>query len=238
MKKIYYDFHIHTILSPCGDVDSTPNNVVNMAKIKGLDAIAITDHNAVSNARACMEVGKSVGLTVIPGMELTTSEDVHVVCLFSELEKAESFGEEVSSRRMKIKNKEQIFGEQIIMNSLDEEIGREEDLLILATDIGVYDVKSLVEKYGGVCYPAHIDRPSNGILQILGAIDPEMGFTAAEVSLGGGEDAVGKAEGLFFIRSSDAHNIVDIAEREDAAFIEAEENTAEDILNTIRKKRE
>lgn len=236
MKRLKYDFHIHTILSPCGDSDSTPNNVVNMAMIKGLDAIAVTDHNTVKNARACMKVGESVGVTVVPGMELTTSEDVHVVCLFPDIDSAEAFGEEVAKRRMKVKNKEEVFGEQIIMNELDEEIGREEDLLILSTDIGVYDVKSLVDGFGGVCYPAHIDRESNGILQVLGAIDPFMGFYAAEVSRRGTDEDVKKADGLFVLRSSDAHNIVDIAEGEDASEIEVEENTPKGILNTIRKK--
>lgn len=236
MKRLKYDFHIHTVLSPCGDCDSTPNNVVNMAMVKGLDAIAITDHNTVRNARACMKVGESVGVTVVPGMELTTSEDVHIVCLFPDIDSAEAFGEEVAKRRMKVKNKEEVFGEQIIMNELDEEIGREEELLILSTDIGVYDVKSLVDGFGGVCYPAHIDRESNGILQVLGAIDPLMGFNAAEVSRRGTDEDVKKADGLFVLRSSDAHNIVDIAEGEDASEIEVEENTPMAILNTIRKK--
>lgn len=236
MKRLKYDFHIHTALSPCGDNDSTPNNVVNMAMIKGLDAIAITDHNSVLNARACIKVGESVGVTVIPGMELTTSEDVHVVCLFADINKAESFGEMIANRRMKVKNKEAIFGEQLILNELDEEVGREEDLLILATDIGIYEVKSLVDEYDGVCYPAHIDRESNGILQILGAIDPLMGFTAAEVSKLGTDEDIKKADGMFVLRSSDAHNIVDITEGDEADEIEAEENSAISILNTIRKK--
>ncbi|HAS37802.1 MAG TPA: phosphoesterase, partial [Ruminococcaceae bacterium] len=83
--KLYYDFHLHSCLSPCGDNDMTPYNLVNMAKILGLDAIALTDHNTAQNCRAAMEVGKSIGVTVIPGMELCTSEEVHVVCLFDGL---------------------------------------------------------------------------------------------------------------------------------------------------------
>ncbi|MBQ2422676.1 MAG: PHP domain-containing protein, partial [Clostridia bacterium] len=84
--RLYYDLHIHSLLSPCGDNDMTPNNIVNMAKLNELDIIAITDHNSCKNCAAAIKVGNEVGITVVPGMELTTSEDIHVVCLFPDLE--------------------------------------------------------------------------------------------------------------------------------------------------------
>ena len=80
--KLYYDFHIHSGLSPCGDNEMTPNNIVNIAKLYDLDVIALTDHNSTLNCKAVMDLGKEIGLTVIPGMELCTSEEVHLVCLF------------------------------------------------------------------------------------------------------------------------------------------------------------
>ena len=85
---LYYDFHLHSCLSPCGDNDMTPYNLVNMAKILGMDAIALTDHNTAQNCRAAINVGEKIGLTVIPGMELCTSEEVHVVCLFDNVKNA------------------------------------------------------------------------------------------------------------------------------------------------------
>ena len=111
--SLYYDFHIHTALSPCGDDDMTPNNIINMAALKGLDAIAITDHNCALNVRACCECGKAAGLIVVPGMEVETSEEVHVVCLFDDVDKAEKFGEYVSGHIPPIKNRIDIFGEQL-----------------------------------------------------------------------------------------------------------------------------
>ena len=85
--RCYYDLHLHSCLSPCGDMDMTPNNLVNMAKLLGLNVIALTDHNSSRNCAAAMAVGREIGLTVIPGMELTTCEDIHAVCLFPDLEK-------------------------------------------------------------------------------------------------------------------------------------------------------
>lgn len=220
MQKVYYDLHIHTCLSPCGDVDSTPNNVVNMAKIKGLDVIAITDHNTMGNVEACVKVGEKVGLTVIPGMELTTAEEVHIVCLFKTVKDANLFWQEVEKRQPKIKNKEEVFGEQVFLDENDEEIKREERLLIVATTIGVYDVVNLVNKFGGVCYPAHIDRTSNGILAILGGMDKDMGFEFAEVSRKAKNVQELNPLGLKILRASDAHHIGHIFEMEEADSVE------------------
>lgn len=101
--RIYIDLHIHTALSPCGDEDMTPNNIVNMAKLKGIDAIAITDHNSCENAKACMQAGSKAGVLVIPGMEIQTREDVHALCLFKDIESALNFQEKVYSSLPKIK---------------------------------------------------------------------------------------------------------------------------------------
>jgi len=95
--KIYYDFHIHTCLSPCGDNDMTPNNIVNMAQIKGLDAIAITDHNTYLNAEACVKAAQQTDLIVIPGMEVETSEEIHVVVLFPDCNKLAEFGKIITA---------------------------------------------------------------------------------------------------------------------------------------------
>ena len=86
--KFYYDLHIHSCLSPCADMDMTPNNIVNMAKLLGLDVIALTDHNTSLNCEAITKVAEKKGLCVLPGMELTTSEEIHAVCLFDTLDKA------------------------------------------------------------------------------------------------------------------------------------------------------
>ncbi len=179
--KIQYDFHIHSCLSPCGDNDMTPQNIVNMSKIMGYDVIALTDHNTALNCPAVMKAGEEAGLTVIPGMELCTSEEVHVVCLFPDLDKALKFSDYVHSTLPPVKNRPSVFGEQLICNENDEIIGAEEKLLITASSISCMKVVETVNKYGGICYPAHIDRSSFSILSNLGTIDESFGFTCAEI---------------------------------------------------------
>ena len=107
--KIYYDFHIHSCLSPCADMEMTPNNIVNMSLLNGLNMIAITDHNSCKNCRAVVEAGKRAGLLVIPGMEICTNEEVHVVCLFENIECAEEFSKYVYSNMMLIEHRPDIF---------------------------------------------------------------------------------------------------------------------------------
>ena len=137
--RIYYDFHIHSALSPCGDEDMTPCNIVGMAKVCGLDAIAVTDHNSAGNCAAAEAAGRELGVTVLSGMELETAEEVHVVLLFPSARQAELCSDEVGSRRLKIANKPEIYGRQLYLSGRDEILGEESDLLITATDIGVYE---------------------------------------------------------------------------------------------------
>ena len=180
--KYFYDLHLHSCLSPCGDMDMSPNNLVNMAKLLGLDVIALTDHNTSLNCEAAIKVGEEVGLLVIPGMELTTAEDIHAVCLFPTLERALAFSEYVDANRIKIRNKAEIYGRQVIMNENDEEVGELEHLLLPASFIGISEAYGKAKEFGGICYPAHIDRDSLSILSVLGEIDPYCGFKTAELA--------------------------------------------------------
>ena len=125
MMQLTYDLHIHSCLSPCGDKDMTPANIAGMAAVKGLNAVALTDHNTSKNCRPFLKMAEAYGITAIPGMELCTEEEVHVVCLFPDLYAAEDFDRYVYDRMLKIPNKEHIFGEQLIMNDEDEIIGEE-----------------------------------------------------------------------------------------------------------------
>lgn len=176
-----YDLHIHSCLSPCGDEDMTPGNIVGMAAIKGLSMIAVTDHNSCKNCPAAMKFGEQYGVMVIPGMELTTMEEVHVVCLFGALEDALAFDEYVYERLLDVKNDEDIFGKQQIRNEEDEVIGTVEKLLINATTISFDEVYDLMEKFHGVMIPAHIDKQANSLLANLGFIPPDSRFTTVEV---------------------------------------------------------
>ena len=181
MNPLFYDFHIHSCLSPCGDDEMTPANLVGMAKVKGLDVIALTDHNSCKNCPAAMVHGEQYGITVIPGMELCTAEEVHVVCLFPDLPSALAFDATVYERLLPIRNQEHIFGKQQILDHHDQPIGCVENLLINATDISFDDSFSLVESFGGVAFPAHIDKASTSLLANLGFIPPDSTFSSVEI---------------------------------------------------------
>ena len=173
---------MHSCLSPCGGDDNTPANLAGMCALAGLDIVALTDHNTVGNCRAFCEAAARYDLLALPGMELTTAEEVHVVCLFATLEQAEDFGSYVRAHLPPLENKPDFFGHQIRMDSEDRPLGEETAFLAGATDLGVYQVPALVAAYGGVAFPAHIDRPSFSLLSNLGLWDPDMGFSLAEVS--------------------------------------------------------
>ena len=157
---LYYDFHIHSALSPCGDNDMTPNNIVNMAMISGLDAIAVSDHNSVGNVRAVMEVGKRCGISVVPGMEVETAEEVHTLTLYPTIEAAEFVAGEIYKALPDIRNRPEIFGEQRIMDADDNIIGYEERLLISPASISLQELFDLVLSVNGLFIPAHVDRHS------------------------------------------------------------------------------
>ncbi len=224
-QGLYYDFHIHSCLSPCGDPDMTPNNIVNMAKLKGLDVIAITDHNACGNCGAVMAVGERQGLLVLPGMELCTSEDIHAVCLFATLDGALEFERQVRSSFQSIKNNAEIFGEQLFLDDMDNVKGKEEMLLLTASGIDVDSVLSLCRKFSGTAFPAHADKTANGIIPILGAIPKEAGFCTAELSPICDAKAYVLANptlsGLNILRNSDAHFLWQISEKQNILPVNA-----------------
>lgn len=233
--KYYYDLHLHSCLSPCGDMDMTPNNIVNMAKLLGFDVIALTDHNSSLNCEAAMKIGEEAGVLVIPGMELTTSEDIHAVCLFPTLEKALDWNRYVDDNRVKIRNRAEIYGRQVIMNENDEETGEVEHLLIPATNISIMNVRSLVKQFGGVCMPAHIDRDSLSILSVLGEIDESCGFTAAELADKSRADELKQAHPILnnmkIVTDSDAHYLENM--RDPSEYIELGELTREKVIEYL-----
>jgi len=179
-----YDLHIHSCLSPCGDEEMTPNNIVNMAALCGLDVIAVSDHNSCGNCAAAIEVAakKYPKMLVLPGMELETAEEVHVLCLFAELSDALAFEKIVKAARSPIENRPDIYGRQVLRDGNDEIVGFEPQLLINATSVSIDRVPALAEKYKGIAIPAHVDRDSNSIIANLGFLTPEMGFRTIEVS--------------------------------------------------------
>ena len=235
MNKYYYDLHIHSCLSPCADNDMTPANIAGTATLAGIQIMALTDHNSVKNCPSFFKACKKYGVIPVAGMELTTAEDIHVVCLFETLDNALAFGEEVDSRRIRIPNRVDIFGDQFIMDDEDNVIGTEEFMLPNATEITVDEAPSIVKKYGGVCYPAHIDRQSNGIIATLGTFPDFPKFECAELhdkeKIEPHIEKYPILKDKLMVVSSDAHYLWDIRDA-DAYFMLDDEPYSSDLVRS------
>ena len=215
MKKFTYDLHTHSCLSPCGDNDNTPNNIAGMAKVTGINIIALTDHNTAKNCPAFFKAAESYGVVPIAGMELTTSEDIHVVCLFEMLDDALKFDKEIQKHRIFIKNRTEIFGDQLILDGDDCVIGSEEYLLPNATTISIEQVPNLVKEFNGISYPAHIDREANGIIAVLGTLPSTPPFRHVELRDTKNRNEYTEKYGLdgkIILTGSDAHYLEQIGE--------------------------
>ena len=228
--KCYYDFHIHSCLSPCADMDMTPHSIVGMSYINGLNAIAIADHNTARNIRAVTEAAEEFGITVVPAIEAESAENVHLLCLFPTIEAAEEMGQLLENNLPPIKNRPDIFGEQVIMNAVDEKTGEIEKLLINATMLSIEEIKREVENLGGVCIAAHIDREKNGIVSILGCVPDDLCFSTLEMS--GRASLLIEDDGYKYIADSDAHTLVNISEK--VNFLELEEISVEEIIKKLK----
>ena len=235
---VYCDLHLHSCLSPCGDEDMTPNNIVRMAKLKGLHCIALTDHNTCGNCRSTAEAARRIGLGFLPGMELTTAEDIHIILLFSDCSHAEACSQEVYSLLPPIQNKPEIFGRQLYLDAQDNIIGEEPRLLLPATSLSLRQAQVLAARYHAICYPAHIDKTANGILSILGAIPPECCFDYLELSPRTKPPyppAMAEAlQSRQSIISSDAHYLWDISEAEHPFSLRRNDMLSTYILHAMR----
>lgn len=214
----------------------TPNNIANMAAFCGHDVIAITDHNTCRNAPAVMKAGEAAGLLVVPGMELCTSEEAHVVCLFETLEGAMEFDSYIYNNMPHVPNRPEIFGEQRILNEEDELIGTEESLLLVSSFVGVNEVKQLCEQYGGTAFPAHVNKDSYSVIASLGAIPPEAGYATAEVTrdcdLDKLKEQYPELQGMRILRDSDSHYLETLAGEPER--IHLPEKTCHAVIEAIR----
>ena len=204
----------------------TPNSLAGMASLAGIQVLALTDHNSCKNCPAFFAACKRYGVVPVPGMELTTAEEIHVVCLFPTLEAALDFDSLIEKRRMKIENNEKIFGRQLIMDEEDNVIGTDPWFLPAATDISLSEVPALVRRHGGICYPAHVDRPAGGVIEILGVFPEDPPFTAYELHDMGKraeyEERFPILKKLCCVSSSDAHYLDQIRDAEHTILLDDE----------------
>jgi len=203
------DLHIHTCLSPCADLEMSPLKVVKRAVERGLEIIAICDHNSAKNTPYAFNLSKKFPIVVLPGIEVNSVEEVHILSIFDTPEKALLLQEYVY-KGINGKNDEELFGVQAVVNEFDEVEEIEDKLLISACSLSVDEIVRKTHSLGGIAIASHIDREAYSIIGKLGFIPPDLDLDGVEISKMGSIDLVPK--GWTAISSSDAHYLDEIGE--------------------------
>ncbi len=211
-----YDLHIHSCLSPCSDNDMTPATIAGMAKLAGADIMAVTDHNSALNLPYVEKACSAYGIKLLPGIEVTTAEEIHVLCYFKSVAKALEFGEMLYNKLPDLPCDEDIWGSQLVCDENDSVLEKVPKLLTSATALDVYEIGNICAEYGGIAVPAHVEKDSTSLLSVMGFLPDDLNFDLYESK---------KPEKLNFyiekglfpggkdiITSSDAHTIEQIAQ--------------------------
>jgi PHP family Zn ribbon phosphoesterase len=182
LKTYRAELHVHTALSPCAEVEMIPPLIVQAAQERSINLIAITDHNATANIAAVQKAAEGSGLVVLPGMELQTREEVHVLCLFDSLDQVNQWQLTIDGLLPSIENQPDHFGEQFVVDETGDFIRRETRLLLTSANISIDDALARVTDLGGLLIPAHIDRRAFGLIAVLGFIPFDLQLDALEIS--------------------------------------------------------
>jgi len=224
MKWYKADLHIHSVLSPCGDLEMSPDNVIQTAFRKGMDIIAITDHNSMGNSPAFRKVANRYGIFCFMGMEIQTSEEIHIVCLLDDVDKALAFEKEVYEVLPSVKNDPDYFGDQVVIDAEENIVRFEEKALINSINWTIDETVVKIREYDGFCFPAHVDAVTFSIIGQLGFIPPDSDYDAlgitAKCNIQKFLENNSYLSNFAFIRNSDAHYLNDIASGFSEFYIE------------------
>ncbi len=216
MQKFRADLHIHTLLSPCADLEMTPKNIVMRAKETGLQIIGIADHNSTRNALLVKKEAAREEIFTLTGAEITTKEEVHCLAFFEHAAQLEKFQQFIDEKLIRILNPDGHFGYQPVIREDESIVELVPWFLPAALDAGISEVQKKVFSLNGIFIPAHIDRPSCGLIGQLGFIPENLEYDALEISRHGSKKYVEKHGVLkvnnSFLRSSDAHYLPQIGE--------------------------
>lgn len=182
MKIYRAELHVHTVVSPCAAVEMIPPLIVREALDSGINLIAITDHNSGANAGAVKKAAVGSELAVLPGMELQTREEVHLLCLFDTLDQLEAWQTIVDARLPPFENNIEFFGEQFVVDETGDFVRREQRLLLTSANITLEDAVTTVTGLGGLAIPAHVNRPAFSLIANLGFVPTSVTFEALEIS--------------------------------------------------------
>lgn len=210
------DLHIHTVLSPCGDLEMSPINIVNRALERGLDMIAVTDHNTTRQVKVTQKIGRDKGLFVLGGVEVTSQEEAHCLAYFPDDEKLDRFQLFLDEHLPKIPNDEDRFGYQLIVDENEEIVGEEEYHLLNAIDVDIDGIYEEVHRIGGLFIPAHVNKGTTSLMSQLGFVPPDLKADGIEINRFTTKEEFLKKfaylKRFSFITDSDAHFVDNIAD--------------------------
>jgi 3',5'-nucleoside bisphosphate phosphatase len=211
VRPIWADLHVHTVLSPCAEVEMIPPFIIARARDLGLGLLAITDHNSAENVAAVQRAARDSGIVVLAGMEVQTQEEVHLLCLFDTVEQSLDWQRIVYANLPSLSNREDVFGAQFVVDETGEFVRMNERLLLTSTMLTVEGVVAGVRELGGLPIAAHVDRPAYSLLASLGFVPTGLRLGALEVSYrfwaGGAKELAGQLAGWPLVVSGDAHRL-------------------------------
>jgi 3',5'-nucleoside bisphosphate phosphatase len=211
MKTLRAELHVHTVLSPCAEVEMIPPLIIAAAQEMGINVLGITDHNASANAAAVMEAAQGSGITVLPGMELQTQEEVHLLCLFDSMHQLQAWQAVVDAALPELQNRPEFFGEQFVVDATGDFVRREERLLLTSCSLTLEEACQQAAALGGLVIPAHVNRKAYGLIQTLGFIPGSLAVDGLEISrhLSPTEacQALPQLAGYPLVQNGDAHRL-------------------------------
>lgn len=238
MKSFRTDLHIHTVLSPCGDLEMSPARIVSLASKSGLDIIGITDHNTTKQCELVWKLGQRLGLTVIPGCEMTSREEVHCLGLFSDFDALREFQHFIDQHLAIIPNDPALFGYQVVVDKDDNIIEMLDNYLGASLNVSIEEVEQKVHDLSGIFIPAHIDRPRNSLYSQLGFFPPELKVDALQISKLAKEMAVREKykidTEITLVQFSDAHYPDDLGKT--FTLFEMEEPSFEELRKALLRE--
>jgi PHP family Zn ribbon phosphoesterase len=235
LRRFRADLHVHTCLSPCGDLQMSPQKIAAQARRLNIEIIGVCDHNTAENVPAVMRAGEPMGVVVLPGMEVCTREEIHILAIFGTLHAAIELQALVYDH-LSAKNDPDIFGLQVVANEFDEVVGFQEKLLIGAADVSLEQMVDAIHRLEGIAIASHIDRESYSVISQLGFIPDMVTFDALELTchirMSEAQDRFGRSGVNTFIRNSDAHVLEDLGKNMNEYLLE--QPTFEEIRKALR----
>lgn len=236
--KYYYDLHIHTALSPCGQEWMSPNNILNMAALKGLDFIAICDHNSVKQLINFDLLRNSYDLVIVPGIEVTVNEGYHVACYFPTFLAAYEFGNIITNNLNLIPHDNDLKGEQIIFDYFDEISHQAIDITLHQnSNLTIPNLRKWIDKFDGIMMLAHIERYDKKIYNEVETIYKGL-FDVIEINARSNADEVLKEHPFLndyiILRDSDAHSLEII--NEPIFSIDLEEKSISSLFKYLKRR--